>query len=145
METEGTNLPLLTCVMSDFWSLCRWPRATYKSSRRHRSIPLGGRYRQVSLYLFIAKLVFNLEIPVPGACDYMNMSRWWWVCCIYRFDIYYLKQDDVNENIWPHFTWSRGTGNAFACITSRPSRHIVLKYCTTIALGMSIGILENTE
>ena len=43
MKTEGTNLHLLT--ISAFWSL-----ATLRSSRRQRSIPLGGRYRQVSLY-----------------------------------------------------------------------------------------------
>ena len=49
MKTEGTNLLLLT--MSAFWSSSRWPRATLMRSRRQRSIPLGGRYRQVSLYV----------------------------------------------------------------------------------------------
>ena len=39
MKTQGTNLLLLT--VSAFWS----------SSRRQRNIQLGGRYRQVSLYL----------------------------------------------------------------------------------------------
>ena len=42
--TEGTILLVLTT--SAFWSSSRWP------SRRQRSIPLGGRYRQVSLYLY---------------------------------------------------------------------------------------------
>ena len=45
MKTECTNLLLLT--VSAFWSSSRWPRA---SSRRQRSNPLGGPYRQVSLY-----------------------------------------------------------------------------------------------
>ena len=49
MKTEGTNLHLLT--ISAFWSSSGWPLATEMSSRRLRSIPLGGRYRQVSLYL----------------------------------------------------------------------------------------------
>ena len=38
--------------ISAFWSSSRWPLATLMSSRRQRSIPLGGRYRQVSLYCF---------------------------------------------------------------------------------------------
>ena len=46
--TEGTNLLLITC--SAFYSSSRWPLATQMRSRRQRSIPLGGRYRQVSLY-----------------------------------------------------------------------------------------------
>ena len=45
---EGTNLLLLT--ISAFWTLSRWPLATQTSSRKQRNIPLGGRYRQVSLY-----------------------------------------------------------------------------------------------
>ena len=49
MKTEGTNSLVLT--ISAFWSSSRWPRATKMSSRRQRSIPLGGRYRQVSLYI----------------------------------------------------------------------------------------------
>ena len=49
MKTEGTNLLLL--IISAFWSSSRWPLATWKSSRGQRSTPLGGRYRQVSLYL----------------------------------------------------------------------------------------------
>ena len=48
MKTEGTNLLLLT--ISAFWSSFRWPLATLMGSRRQRSIPLCGRYRQVSLY-----------------------------------------------------------------------------------------------
>ena len=48
MTTEVTHLLLLT--ISTFWSSSRWPFATKVSSRRQRSIPLGGRYRQVSLY-----------------------------------------------------------------------------------------------
>ena len=52
MKTEGTNLLLLT--ISAFWSSSRWPWATEMSSKRHRSIPLGGRYRQVSLYWYTA-------------------------------------------------------------------------------------------
>ena len=47
MKIECTNLFLLT--MSAFWSSFRWPLATEMSSRRQRNIPLGGRYRQVSL------------------------------------------------------------------------------------------------
>ena len=46
MKTEGTDLLLLTT--SAFWGSSRWPRA--EGSRRQRSIPLGGRYRQVSLF-----------------------------------------------------------------------------------------------
>ena len=48
METEDTNSLLLT--ISAFWSSSRWPMATKMSSRRQRSIPLSGPYRQVSLY-----------------------------------------------------------------------------------------------
>ena len=48
MKTEGINLLLL--AISALWSSSRWPLATKMSSRRQRSIPLGGRYRQVSLY-----------------------------------------------------------------------------------------------
>ena len=44
MKVEGTNLLLLT--VSAFWSSSRWPLG----SRRQRSIPLGGRYRQVLLW-----------------------------------------------------------------------------------------------
>ena len=43
MTTAGTNLLLLT--ISVFWSSSRW-----MSTRRQRSILLGGRYRQVALY-----------------------------------------------------------------------------------------------
>ena len=46
--TKGTNLLLLT--VSAIWSSSRWPVATLMSYRRQRSVPLGGRYRQVSLY-----------------------------------------------------------------------------------------------
>ena len=49
LKTKGSNLLLLT--ISAFWGSSRWPLATYMSSRRQRSIPLGGRYRQVSLYI----------------------------------------------------------------------------------------------
>ena len=52
MKTGGTNLLLLT--ISAFWSSSRWPLATKMSSRRQRDNPLGGRYRQVSLYMNIA-------------------------------------------------------------------------------------------
>ena len=47
--TEGTYLLVLT--NSAFWSSSRWPLA-----RREGSIPLGGRYRQVSLY-FVSKTI----------------------------------------------------------------------------------------
>ena len=47
MKTEGVNLLLL--AKSASWSSSRWPLATLMSSRRQRNIPLGGRYRQVSL------------------------------------------------------------------------------------------------
>ena len=50
MMTEGTNWVVL--IISAFWSSSRWPLATKMSSRRQRSIPLGGRYRQVSLYSY---------------------------------------------------------------------------------------------
>ena len=40
-------------TISAFWSSSRWPR----TSRRQRSIPLSGRYRQVSLYLFFSMIV----------------------------------------------------------------------------------------
>ena len=52
MKTEGTNLLLIT--VSTFWSSSRWPLATWMSSRRQRSIPIGGHYRQVSLYWLVA-------------------------------------------------------------------------------------------
>ena len=48
MKTEDTNLLLLTISAS--WSSFRWPLATWISSRRQRSIPLGSRYIQVSMY-----------------------------------------------------------------------------------------------
>ena len=48
MMTEGTEL--LVLIISAFSSSSRWPLATYMSSRRQIGIPLGGRYRQVSLY-----------------------------------------------------------------------------------------------
>ena len=47
MKTACTNLLLLT--ISAFWSSSRWPLVTYMGTRRQRSIPLGGRYRQASL------------------------------------------------------------------------------------------------
>ena len=50
IKTEGTNLLLLT--ISAFWS--------YMNSRRQISDPLGGRYRQVSLYLVTA-----VVYPIP--------------------------------------------------------------------------------
>ena len=46
MMTEGTNLLVLT--ISAFWS-----------SRRQRSIPLGGRYRQVSPYYITCDKEFD--------------------------------------------------------------------------------------
>ena len=49
MMTECTDLLVLT--ISAFWSSSRSPLATKMSSRRQRSIPLGGRYIQVSLYI----------------------------------------------------------------------------------------------
>ena len=52
MKTEGTNLLLL--IISAFWS-----------SRRQRSIPLGGRYRQVSRYNYVC---YSLSLP-PYYCD----------------------------------------------------------------------------
>ena len=56
MKTGGTNLLLLT--ISAFWSSSRW-----MSSRRHRSIPLGGRYRHVSLYHFCMEETWE-HVPV---------------------------------------------------------------------------------
>ena len=49
MMAEGTNSLVFT--ISAFWSSSRWPLATLMSSRKQRGIPLGGRYRQVALYL----------------------------------------------------------------------------------------------
>ena len=76
MKTEGTNRLLLT--ISAFWSSSRWPLATWMSFRRQRSIPLGGRYRQVSLYItrgysgtqlcywsLNATILFTLNIRIP--------------------------------------------------------------------------------
>ena len=57
MKTACTNLLLLT--RSAFWSSSRWPLATWMSSRRQRSIPLGGRYRQVSLYYIIFSILIT--------------------------------------------------------------------------------------
>ena len=56
MKTEGANLLVLTMF---FCNSSRWPLVTYMSSRRQRRIPLGGRYRQVSLYnvLYIYKYI----------------------------------------------------------------------------------------
>ena len=48
MKTECINLLMWT--ISAFWSSSRWPLATSMSSRMQRSSPLGGLYRQVSLY-----------------------------------------------------------------------------------------------
>ena len=53
MKTEGTNLLLL--IISAFWGSSRWPRATEMSSRKQISNPLGGRYRQVSLYMKLSQ------------------------------------------------------------------------------------------
>ena len=39
------------------------------SSRRQRSIPLGGRYRQVSLYLFPTRRGAKKWVPVNNFCD----------------------------------------------------------------------------
>ena len=52
MNTEGTNLLLLT--MSAFWSSSRWP--------------LGGRYRQVSLYQSMVVAVM-IQMHSPGKID----------------------------------------------------------------------------
>ena len=48
LSVTTTNLLLLT--ISAFWSSSRWPLTTWMSSRMLRSIPLCGRYRQVSLH-----------------------------------------------------------------------------------------------
>ena len=61
MMTEGANSPVLT--ISAFWSSSRWPRATWMSSKRQISIPLGGRYKQVSLYQ-APKMDVHLEVWV---------------------------------------------------------------------------------
>ena len=58
MKTEDTNLPLLTS--SAFWSSSWWPLATEMSSRRQRSIPLGGRFWQVSLYDLLRPICYKL-------------------------------------------------------------------------------------
>ena len=53
MKAEGTNLLLLT--ISAFWSSVFW---------RQRSIPLGGRYRQVSLYDFLSFDIYICETSI---------------------------------------------------------------------------------
>ena len=55
MKTGGINLLLIT--ISAFWSSSRWSMATLMSSRRQRSIPIGGRYRQVSLYFATCRTI----------------------------------------------------------------------------------------
>ena len=81
MMTEDTNLLVLT--ISAFWSSSRWPLATYMSSRRQGSIPLGGRYRQVALYqityfnVYVCACVcVRLCVPIPPCaclhvCNYI--------------------------------------------------------------------------
>ena len=65
MKTEGTNLLLLTISAS--WTSSRWPRATYMSPRRQKNIPLGGRYRQVSLYQFQKNFsIFRGHVNIPS-------------------------------------------------------------------------------
>ena len=63
MKIECTNLPLQT--ISAFWSSSRWPKATKMSSRRQRSIPVGGRYRQVSLYHYHHNCYRRLICHIP--------------------------------------------------------------------------------
>ena len=67
MKTEGTNLLLLT--ISAFW-----PLATKMSSRRQRSIQLGGRYRQVSLYELSSSHTetLNTTARTSGGNDFVN-------------------------------------------------------------------------
>ena len=72
MKTECTNLLLLT--ISAFWSSPRWPLATYMSSRRQRSIQLGGRYIQVSLYIHpIYVFMIGADDLVP--CRWQAISK----------------------------------------------------------------------
>ena len=78
MKTEGTNLLLLT--ISAFWSSSRWPLATKMSSRRQRSIPLGGRYRQVLLYFSFIRWPF-----------YQHGQCWCFTWYMYQIKIYVCK------------------------------------------------------
>ena len=74
MKTEGTNLLLLT--ISAFWGSSRWPLATYMSSRRQISIPVGGRYRQASLYDG-CKTVYEIEICILAKQHlYIETGAW---------------------------------------------------------------------
>ena len=79
LMTEGTNLLVLT--ISAFWSSSRCPLATEMSSGRQRSIPLGGRYRQVSLYFIpllglTSNFVSTLIMGCPSTSYLFAMLCW---------------------------------------------------------------------
>ena len=80
MKTGGTNLLVLT--ISAFWSSSMWPLATWMSFRRQRSIPLGGRYRQVSLYLN-SRTKFHVILLLALA----NYYQWIWYKKIRRYGL----------------------------------------------------------
>ena len=65
MKAEGTKVFLLT--ISALWSSSRWPKATLTSSRR-QSISLGGRYRQVSLYLYCHIDIIQFQTVAKRMC-----------------------------------------------------------------------------
>ena len=95
MKTEGTNLLLRT--MSVFWSSSRWPLATSMSSRRQRSIPLGG-YRQVSLYLFVS---FH---GWPAAVSLRMFAQWLVLSLVFGLTqsiaTYYHRNESHNTLNW---------------------------------------------
>ena len=77
MMTEGTNLLVLT--FPAFWSSSMWPLATWMSSRRQRSIPLCGRYRQVSLYFIKSTCFFVVMLLVSMDLIGFNLTIKQWV------------------------------------------------------------------
>ena len=95
MKTESTNLLLLT--ISAFWSSSRWPLATSMSSRRQISIPFGGRYRQVLLYMQVSKRFDKWAIDFVQMKFYEN-----WVWDALRADILHYNSplyiDDLMED-----------------------------------------------
>ena len=80
-----------------FWSSSRWPLATSMSSRRQISIPFGGRYRQVLLYMQVSKRFDKWAIDFVQMKFYEN-----WVWDALRTDIRHynspLYLDDLMED-----------------------------------------------
>ena len=102
MKAECTNLLLLT--ISAFCNSSRWPLATkWAPCRRQRRIPLGGRYRQVSLY---SKGFVEYELWIFHFL-YMLLNWWSWVSTLsvltqgYFWRAMIVTHDDVIK--WKHF------------------------------------------